>query len=112
MSWNRVSVKVGGMRVPDECVVMLEKDGTYMVQGNRLIGRVNPVTGKGAVNWRGSGAKYFVHLNEVMGAEVIEWPADLVDEIVAAAKGPGDRLGPGVYMAGEKPRRVDVGDIE
>lgn len=99
---KRLAVKFEKMRKADEVVGMKQDDGNLYFQGDRMIGVVDPVTGKCVLNYKGSNPKYNIHLSRALGAEVVELPADFVDALKQVIIGPGHEIGPGVIMAGVK----------
>lgn len=97
-----VTAKLATMRKPQEFVVYPfkpENNGHVIVQSDKAIGQFDPITGAGVLNWRGSGGKYFMHLNAFMGAEPFQFPMDFVNECIAAQPVSGDKIGAGVYVA-------------
>lgn len=89
-----------GMKRADEFVVYPFKPGELIVvQGSRSIGKFDPVTGEGVLNWKGSKPKYFMHLSAFLGAEPFHFPADFVEKAIQAQPQSGDHIGAGVYIA-------------
>lgn len=87
-----------GMRKPDNFIVYPNRrdDGSYIAQGDRTIACVNPVTGVGMLNFKGSHYKTFVHLNALMGAHWVEFPREFVNLVINYHPSSGDTLGGGV----------------
>ena len=86
--------KFKGMRKPDSIIVYPRKgDDDYTFQGARLIGSVNPETGKGMLNFKGSNSKYFAHLMKFMGAVEYDYPQDFINTIKEYAPNSGDLIG-------------------
>ncbi|HEU4559796.1 MAG TPA: hypothetical protein VFS20_18235 [Longimicrobium sp.] len=102
MTKPKITAKLAKMRTPQTFVVYPRADdrAPVIVQSERAIGRFDPHTGVGVLNWRGSNAKYFHHLNPALGAEPYTFPADFVAQAVATEPLSGDEVGPGIY-AGE-----------
>ncbi len=99
MRIQTVTGKLAGMRKPQEFVVYPFQPGEAItVQSDKAIGRFDPVTREGVLNWRGSNAKYFPHLLAHMGAEPYTFPADFVDFCISFQPVSGDEIGPGVYV--------------
>lgn len=83
-----VEAALAGMRKPQRFVVYPRTSGQpVVVQSERAIGRFDPATGEGVLNWRGSGSKYFAHLARHTGAEPFTFPP----EFVAACLNPDER---------------------
>lgn len=99
MNIKTVTAKLAGMRKPQRFVVYPFKptESTLItVQSERAIGRFDPTTGQGVLNWRGSGYKVFAHLNTFLGAESYQFPMEFVNECIAAQPLPGDTIANGV----------------
>ena len=95
MAIARVSAKLAGMRKPQEFVVYPRNDGSpdrIIVQSDRAIGALGP-DGRGILNWRGSGPKYFVHLSRRLGAEPYTFPRSFVLMCQEARPNSGDLIG-------------------
>ena len=88
------------MRKPQRFVVYPRADdrAPVIVQSERAIGRFDPYTREGLLNWRGTHPKYFHHLNVALGAERFTFPADFVGQAVSSEPLPGDEVGPGIYV--------------
>ncbi len=83
-----------GMRKPDDIIVYPRKDEKeFTFQGSRLIGTVNPETGNGMLNFKGSNSKYFMHLSKFMGAVPYEYPQEFINTVKEFAPGSGDLIG-------------------
>lgn len=99
---QRITAKLGTMRKAAEWVVYPSPhDGAVglVIQSDHRIARIYPETGKGILSvHKGSGA-YFVHLNGILGATVIDVPQDVIDAALAAQPKSGDEIGPGVRVA-------------
>ena len=96
-----VTAKLANMRKAQEFVVYpasTRKD-SIIIQSDHAIGEFNPITGKGILNCKGSGYKYFMHLNEMMGAIPFDFPAEFVAECIAVQPKSGDRIGGNVFVA-------------
>jgi hypothetical protein len=100
LSSNRLTVQLAGMRKPQAFTVYPRHDAAaeIVVQSDRAIGRFDPQTGVGVLNWRGSHAKYFHHLAPEMGAEAFTFPADFVASAIASEASAGRELVAGVVM--------------
>ena len=100
MTITSIPYKLASMRKEQEFVVYPYKPGELItVQSEKAIGRFDPVTGQGVLNWRGSGSKYFMHLNSFMGAEPFQFPDEFVQLCVTAQPQSGDEIGAGVFVA-------------
>jgi len=77
------SYKLAGMRKDQRFVVYPRKSASdpIKVQSDKSIGMFDPVTGRGLLNRKG---KYFLHLNEGLGAEPFEFPREFIDMALAA----------------------------
>lgn len=65
----------GTTRGPLDWIVYPSKrDKPVVVQSDRAIGTFDRSTGRGVLNWRGSNAKYFVHLSRALGAQPYQFP--------------------------------------
>lgn len=101
------TAKLATMRKPQDFTVYPGgPDEVVQVQSDRAIGRFDPQTGVGVLNWRGSSAKYGVHLSKFLGAEDFTFPADFVAECLAeragrAAKSAARGLAPNVVAFGD-----------
>ncbi|HEX8213784.1 MAG TPA: hypothetical protein VF584_26695 [Longimicrobium sp.] len=71
MRTNTIRAKLAGMRTEQDFSVYPRNRGgaPVIVQSDRAIGQFDPETGEGLLNWRGSKAKYFHHLDVSLGAE-------------------------------------------
>ena len=91
---ERFSYKLAGMRKADSYIVYPRKPGEdLIVQGSRTIAQVDPKTGTGTLNWKGSNGKYFVHLSHVLGAEPFQFPKEFVGLAVEYCPSSGDLIG-------------------
>lgn len=105
MQIRTVTARLGNMRKPQEFVVYPPKitDPTQpvevIVQSGKAIGRFDPATRQGVLNAKGGSDKYFMHLTKFMGAVDFEFPAEFVQQVMAVIPGPGDQVGPGVFLA-------------
>lgn len=79
---KNIEAKFGKMRKPQEFTVYpyTVGDRSITIQSDKSIGQFNPETGKGLLNYKGSGAKYFLHLSLSMGAENFDFPLDFVEQ--------------------------------
>ena len=94
MKVQTFSYQFKGMRKPDDIIVYPRKgDAEFTFQGGRLIGTVNPDTGKGLLNYKGSNSKYFVHLMKHLGAVDCEFPEDFIGLVREFAPASGDLIG-------------------
>lgn len=94
-----VNVKVGKMRKPDSCVVYpYPINNIALVQGNRLIMRVNLLTGAGVANYStGSDYPRPTHLSHGnKGVMLVAVDAGTLESIKNAVSSPGDYLGSSV----------------
>jgi hypothetical protein len=96
--------KLANMRKAQKFSVYPRDDGRapVTVQSDRAIGRFDPLTGEGVLNWRGSNAKYFQHLSPAFGAEAYTFPPDFVAQALANEPLAGDEVGPGIYTGSER----------
>ena len=76
-----------------------DEDGNVVIQSNKTIAQINLKTGKGILNAKGSNSKYFMHLNEFMGARYTKFSPILVNKIKNSMPKSGDRIGKGIYWA-------------
>jgi hypothetical protein len=70
-----VTGKLGKMRKDQRFHISPTSDGRIMVQSPKSIGMFDFRTGNGVLNAKGA---YFLHLNKVMGATEMEFPAEFV----------------------------------
>ncbi len=97
---RQIKLQLPGMRKADECVVYPAlMGGLIQIQGARSIARIDPATGKGLVNFKGSGPKYNLHLHPSMGAVVHQFDMGFVLMCQELRPNSGDQIGPGVYIA-------------
>ncbi len=83
-----------------ESFVIYPADGEKVViQSNKTIAQINLKTGRGMLNATGSDNKYFMHLNEFMGAKPYKFSKNLIDKIRGNTPKSGDEIGGGVYFA-------------
>lgn len=99
-----VTLKVGKMRKADECVVYplsyLDNPDRRFIQGGRLVGLVDLVTGKARVNYKtGSTYPNSFHLQNHPNIEIVQLTPDEIEAIKAATPQSGDKIGGGVYIA-------------
>lgn len=77
-----ITARLAGMRKAQEFVVYpfnpTYDHGTIKVQSDHAIGEFDRKTGVGILNWRGSNAKYNVHLSPANGAEPFTFPPAFV----------------------------------
>jgi len=86
--------KFEGMRKPDNIIVYPRQGKEeFIFQGERLIGSVNPTTGKGMLNFKGSNSKYFMHLSKFMGAVPYEYPQEFINLVIEFSPESGDLIG-------------------
>lgn len=97
-----ITAQLAGMRKPQTFVVYPRADdrSPVVVQSERAIGRFDPFTREGILNWRGPKAKYFHHLSPALGAEPFTFPAEFVAQAVSNEPLPGEEVGPGIYVRG------------
>ena len=95
-----IRAKLAGMRAEQEFSVYPRNHGgaPVVVQSDRAIGRFDPATGEGLLNWRGSKAKYFHHLDPSLGAERYTFPPEFVAQAVTNEPKAGEEVGPGIYV--------------
>jgi hypothetical protein len=100
MARPMIVAQLAKMRKPQTFVVYPRANdrAPVVVQSERAIGRFDPHTGEGVLNWRGSHEKYFHHLNPAFGAEPYTFPPDFVAKAVANEPLAGDEVGPGIYV--------------
>lgn len=95
-----VIAKLGGMRKTQEWFIYPRKQGEPIIaQCDRAIAQVDPQTGKGLLNWKGSGGKYFMHLSKFMGAEDYQFDDIFIAACLARIPESGDHIGGEVYIA-------------
>lgn len=83
-----VSAKLAGMRKPQDFVIYPRNDGDDLtVQADTVIGRFNPQTRQGVINYKKSTHKGFAHLNKILGAVDYEYPEDFVKQCLQQATG-------------------------
>lgn len=70
------------------------------VQSDKAIGIFDRDTGEGLLNYKGSNAKYGVHLSPQLGAVPFKFPADFVAECLKVQPKKGDREAGGVLIIG------------
>lgn len=87
--------KLAGMRKPDTFIVYPDKtkEGWLIAQGRRTIVAIDPKTGRGVVNWRGSHYKTFLHLHQQLGAEGMILPKEFIGLVVEFRPSSGDLIG-------------------
>jgi hypothetical protein len=92
--------KLAGMRKPERWIVYPRNGGRGMlkVQGDRSIASIDPETGKGVLNWRGSNAKYGPHLSQALGAEPFTFPQEFVNLARNYEPSSGDSMGGGSVL--------------
>jgi len=76
-----------------------DKDGSVVIQSDKTIAQINLKTGRGILNAKGSDSKYFMHLNEFMGAKYTKFNPVLIKKIKNSMPKSGDNIGAGVYWA-------------
>jgi hypothetical protein len=101
MTSRMITAKLASMRKPQTFVVYPRADdrAPVVVQSERAIGRFDPHTGEGVLNWRGPHEKYFHHLSPALGAEPYTFPSDFVAQAVSNEPLPDDEVGPGIFVA-------------
>lgn len=90
------------MRKAREFVVYPGDSARITVRSDRAIGRFDPRTREGVLNWKGSNAKYFPHLLPQPGAEAYTFPQEFVEACLEARLKNGEEIGPGVTIGGEQ----------
>lgn len=70
-----VTAKLHTMRKPQRFTVSPTSLGELLVQSDKSIGLIDPHTGKGVLNVKGS---YFPHLNKALGAMPFTYPPEFV----------------------------------
>jgi hypothetical protein len=70
-----------------------DEENNVVIQSDKTIAQINLNTGKGLLNAKGSGGKYFHHLTF---AEEHQFPKKLVDLIKANIPKSGDVIGGGI----------------
>jgi hypothetical protein len=106
MKARTITAKLAGMRKPQQFVVYPRENSQaeIVVQSDRAIGRFDPQTRTGVLNWRGANEKRFIHLDPRLGAEPYTFPADFVADAIANEPMPSEEVGPGIYVGeGVKP---------
>lgn len=100
MKNNTIRAKLAGMRTEQVFSVYPRKDegAPVIVQSDRAIGRFDPATGEGVLNWRGPKSKYFHHLAASLGAERYTFPLEFVAQAVTNEPKADDEVGPGIYV--------------
>jgi hypothetical protein len=104
MKIKTVTAKLATMRKPQEFVIYPpdfskpDQPIFVTVQSDKAIGRFDPTTGKGVLNYRGSNSKYFMHLVKFMGAEDFQFPVEFVKEVMDAIPSKGDEIGAGAFI--------------
>jgi hypothetical protein len=104
MRIKTVTAKLATMRKPQEFVIYPvdlsdpTKPTSITVQSDKAIGKFDPATRKGVLNFRGSNSKYFPHLSASLGAVPYEFPKEFVEAVLNAIPRKGDEIGPGVYI--------------
>ena len=92
MAIKRVTVKLGKMRKPDQCVIYPRKDGENVVfQGDRVIGQFDPDTGEGIINFTKN--PNFCHLHSSLGATRWKYTPEFIAECIGAKPKSGDVIG-------------------
>lgn len=101
--FKTVTAKLAGMRKEQRFVVYPRKSATdlILVQSERAIGQFDPKTGKGLLNYKGSNAKYFYHL-QMVGVEVFTFPPEFVKACLESESKAGDEMG-GVVIGSDQP---------
>lgn len=90
--------KLGNMRKPQNwvvCPVSNNTDGSIYVQSDKSIGKFNPETGEGVLNTKG---RYFMHLNQIMGAQPFTFPKEFIELAKANGWTKGEHIGGGVII--------------
>ena len=96
---ERVVWKFPNRRKAESFSVYPEQNGEVVIQSSKTIAQINLKTGKGILNAKGSNGKYFMHLNELLGAERYTFKSKLIAMIKSNTPKSGDEIGGGVYFA-------------
>jgi hypothetical protein len=97
-----ITTRLASMKKPQRFIVYPfkpENNGHITVQSDKAIGRFDPITGKGLLNYKGSKPKYFMHLSPFTGAIEYQFPPDFVNECIASQPVSEDSIGGGVYVS-------------
>lgn len=100
---RQVTLKIGKMRKPDECVVYPVDSSAptrRFVQGDRLVLICDIVTRKARCNYK-TGSTYCnsLHLINHPNIEIHELSEADIQAIIEATPNSGDRIGGGVFVA-------------
>ena len=87
---KRILVKIGRMRKPDSLIVIMTDKGNIIAQGERCIIKIDPSTGKGVYNTKGS---LFVHLNPLLGAKTARFSQDFINSLLEVETRQGELIG-------------------
>lgn len=98
MGFSTVSWKFDGRRNAEEFVIYPEQNGSVVIQSDKSIAQINLKTGRGLLNVKGGGSKYFVHLSEFLGAKEVKFSPSLIALIKKSIPKSGDEIGGGVYF--------------
>lgn len=101
---QRVMAKLGTMRKAEDFIVYpLSKTSgdasELVVQSDHRIAKIRVADGKAWLSVYKKNGAYFPHLMPFLGATLVDVPAALVAEFVAARPVSGDEIGPGVRVA-------------
>jgi hypothetical protein len=89
-----------GRRKPEEFVIYKPQDGTVLIQSDKSIARIDLQTKQMTANFKGSNAKYGVHLTVGLpGVIETSCPDDLFNEIISKMPKAGDLIVPGMYWS-------------
>lgn len=106
MRTKTIHAKLAGMRA-EQAFSVYPRDSDsapVIVQSERAIGQFDPETGEGVLNWRGSKAKYFHHLDPSLGAERYTFPPEFVAQALTHEPRGGEEVGPGIYVPEGRPQ--------
>lgn len=110
---RHVLLRFEGMRKPDDCVVLLMREGGGVfttvldggppthakLQGDRTLVFIELASGEGRVNFRGSRMKSGEDLHPGRGGMRVTLPRDLCDHVTTFGYCSGDAFGPGGHIA-------------
>ena len=92
-----VTWKFPGRRNAEDFVIYPAQGDDVIIQSSKSIAIINMRTGQGKLNVKGSGSKYFPHLNEFLGAKQYKFPKELLMKIQGNTPKSGDEIAPGFY---------------
>lgn len=84
--FKSVTGKFKGMRKENKwtvCPVSNAAEHERYIQSSTRIARVNLETGTAVVSKYRSGGAYFIHLSEALGAQTVECPQNIIDQLKA-----------------------------